>query len=502
MNLPNPALVSKLRRTLRPSPVLKAPAERLLPLAAPASLAAGQINTVEIASPFEPIWKSAKKFGAYSLVKAEIVPGQDLQIIVHAQRYASLVSSFLEARVAKDFSLQLLAEWIKNLQSTVTKKSTATPAATPTLLLEDLVLRKHTSLKSNVGHVLLAQAALEIFSRIESRVVYSYDAASGINKFSLLVKMGKSKFFLFDPENGQIDSSFPSKGGLKAVGVTPQTIAFGKDRRLSLFNAAGKEIAFQISGRTPTENRFVKEARLIANAGDDELVPFEIGFHPFWRRYGHTTLRIGESMYEFSSEGWRAHNTGADSARAYLFNNPFFKSRYAVFAPSGMPPISYGVSREEKASVVRKMQRILDEKCAYQGRDREKFNLFLSNCNQKLRGVMRDLGIKGFEEKGFLDFSSVLSFNRLLNAPAEFEQKYWIYPLPNTDVTEINLRNWMPKVLYLENTPNMERRRAIRSVLTDVGVGLAVLANKLTYGLLRRKIWNGYDNYQHINDRW
>lgn len=494
MNLPNPVLVNKLRRSLRPSlPVSKSPVERLIPLAMPAE----QIVSIDTESPFEKVWQAGKKLGAYALVKAELAPGRELQVIVHAERYRPLVAPFLASRGATSVTLQLLTELLKSHQSSVSKNSKTDFGSSPTVLLEDLVLRKTPGFPSNLGGVLLAQAILESFSRIESRAV---SAGNGV--FALLIKMGKAKFFLFDPQTGEIDSTNAGKNGLKAVNVTAQTVSFGKDRRLSLFNSSGKEIAFQISGRTPTENRFQKEAALIASAGDDELVPFEIGFHPFWRRYGHTTLRIGESMYEFSSEGWRAHNTGTDSARAYLFNNPFFKSRYAEFAPSGMPPISYGVSREAKASLVREMQKILDQKCAYQGPGREKFNLFLNNCNQKLRGVLRDLGIKGFEEKGFIDFSSVLSFNSLLNAPAEFEQKYWIYPLPNTDVTESNLRNWMPKVLYLKNTPNMERKRAVKSVLTDVGVGVAVLVNKLTYGLLRWKIWNGYDNYQHINDRW
>lgn len=494
MNLPNPVLVNKLRRTLRPNlAAFKAPTERFSAVAAPAE----QIISIESESPFERVWPAGKKLGAYSLVKTEIAPGRELRVIVHAERYKAKAQEFLASRGVKDISLELLTEWLKGHQGSVTKISRTDFGSTPTVLLEDLVLRKTPGLASNLGSALLAQSILETFSRIESRVV---SAGNGV--FFLLIKMGKSKFFLFDPLSGRIDSSSSGKEGLRAVSVSAQAVAFGKDRRFGLFNSSGKELTFQVSGRTPAENRFVKEAQLIATAADDELVPFELNFHPFWRRYGHTTLRIGESMYEFSSDGWRAHNTGADSARAFLFNNPFFKSRYSVFSPSGMPPISYGVSREEKASVVRAMQKLLDEKSAYQGRGREKFNLFLSNCNQKLRGVMRDLGIKGFEEKGFLDFSSVLTFNHLLNAPAEFEQKYWIYPLPNTDVTESNLRNWMPKVLYLKNTPNMERKRAVRSVLTDVGVGLAVLANKLTYGLMRWKIWNGYDNYQHINDRW
>jgi hypothetical protein len=473
--------------------VAKSPVERASSLAPSPE----QIISIDIESPFEKVWKASKKLGPYALVKTEIAPGREIQVIVHAERYKAAVQEFLASRGAKDATLQLLTDWLKIHQGSLSKNSKVDFGSAPTVLLEDLVLRKTPGFPSNLGGVLLAQSILETFSRIESRVV---TAGNGV--FSLLIKMGKSKFFLFDPQTGLIDSSGSEKSGLRAVAVTSQSVTFGKDRRFGLFNSAGREIAFQVSGRTPTENRFIKEAALIASAGDDELVPFEIGFHPFWRRYGHTTLRIGESMYEFSSEGWRAHNTGADSARAYLFNNPFFKSRYSVFAPSGMPPISYGVSREAKASVVREMQKILDQKCAYQGPGREKFNLFLSNCNQKLRGVMRDLGIEGFEEKGFVDFSSVLSFNGLLNAPAEIDQKYWIYPLPNTDVTESNLRNWMPKVLYLKNTPNMERMRAIKSVLTDVGVGIAVLVNKLTYGVLRWKIWNGYDNYQHINDRW
>lgn len=499
MNLPNPVLVNRLRSNIRSSGVLfKSPTETLL--TPPAPLAVASLAAEPIEHPAETVWKKAKKLGTYSLVEAEISPTRRLRVITHAQRFRAKIQSFLESRQEKSLTLASLTEWLKGLQGSLAKASYAEPACAPTVLLEDLVLRKNSGLGTSIGQALLAQLCLENFSRIESRVVFTAQNAG--HRFYLLVKVGKSKFFLFDPESGEIDASLAEKAEIQTVAVKPHTVVFGKDRRFSLFNNAGDELVFQVIGRTPAENRFQKEAELIAAAADEELVPIEIGFHPFWRRYGHTTLRIGESLYEFSSDGWRAHNTGADSARAYLFNNPFFKSRLSVFSPSGMPPISFAVSREIKAATVRALQKRLDEKCALQGRGREKFNLFLSNCNQKLRGVLRDFGIPGFEERGFFDFSSVLSFNQLLNSPAPDRQRYWVYPLPNTDVTEENLRNWFPRVLYLHNTPGMERRRAIRSVLTDVGVGIAVLVNKFTMGLLRWRVWRGHDEYQHINDQW
>lgn len=368
------------------------------------------------------------------------------------------------------------------------------------MLLEELVLQE-SGLRSNVASILLAQLILENHSRIDSRVVC---VDSGFERnYALLVRSAKSEYYLYDLRSGRMElADLPADSFLSGISIRNASLAFAKDRKISLFNASGTELIFQVSGRTPSENRFAKEAALIESAPDEALVPFEINFHPFWRRYGHTSLRIGESLYEFSSDGWRAHNTGHDSARAYLFNNPFFKSRYSVFSASGMPAVSYGVTIYDTAEKIRKLQSTLNYKCALEGRAREKFNLFFKNCNQKLRGMFREVGIKGFEEMGYLDFSSVLTFNQLVNDSSRGPKLFWLYPLPGIEITESLLRNWFPRVLFLENNARSEIRRAIRSVAKDIFVGVAALLSTATNKVFKFKLWNGLSDYQHINENW
>lgn len=271
-----------------------------------------------------------------------------------------------------------------------------------------------------------------------------------------------------------------------------------RNKIFSIISGTGKELAFTVTGRTPAEKRFKREEEEIRAAAAEQLVPIEIGFHPFWRRLGHTTLRIGESLYELSSKGWKVHGAGADSARAYLFNNPFFKAQYAIYSASGMPPISIGVTLLAKKQNVERLQLTLENLVAAQGRNKEKFSLMLNNCNQGIMRVLTLAGFEGFTEKGYMGFSSVLSFRRVLLYPPLRAVALHIYPLPGSEITETNLRRWVPRLVYRYNSVVMEMTRAIPSLLWDMLVFFAKRVNKILYKYTKVRIWNDADLY-HMN---
>ncbi len=75
--------------------------------------------------------------------------------------------------------------------------------------------------------------------------------------------------------------------------------------------------------------------------------------------------------------------------------------------------------------------------------------------------VLSESGIEGFETKGFMGFSSVLSFRKMLVQPIHPIQALNIYILPNIQVSELLLRRWIPAVIYKHNTVKSEIARTL-----------------------------------------
>jgi hypothetical protein len=70
--------------------------------------------------------------------------------------------------------------------------------------------------------------------------------------------------------------------------------------------------------------------------------------------------------------------------------------------------------------------------------------------------ILFEAGIEGFEPRGYLGFSSVLSFRRfLLENPLSTESLH-VYPLPNVQLTEDVLRRWTPHRIYRQNSIKRE----------------------------------------------
>ncbi|MDG0816273.1 hypothetical protein [Bdellovibrio svalbardensis] len=326
----------------------------------------------------------------------------------------------------------------------------------------------------NILLVLAAKVMFEKFTRIETRIVALESLETKALCWTLVMKVHDNRAVscIFDAaftlprlhlekfENGLLLGHFRLLE--ESVLVTPGQKEWTTQKKsLSIFGERGQELHFHVMGRTPAERRFENEEALIAAAQGSQLVPIEINFHPFWRPLGHTTLRIGRHLFELSATGWKAHNQGANTARAFIFNNPFFRKQLGLFSDQGMPPISIGVTLLVPKDKVEVLQVILENLAASQGAQKEKFSLLKNNCNQGIVRVLTQAGIEGFDHKGYLEFSTVLTYRQLLLDPQYPVEGLRIYPLPNTNFDEATLRSWIPALLYRNNTVSREVRRAL-----------------------------------------
>jgi hypothetical protein len=148
--------------------------------------------------------------------------------------------------------------------------------------------------------------------------------------------------------------------------------------------SGGKD--FIVQSRGQAEKQFKKEQQAFEKAGPDELVAVEWIFLPYYMPLGHSALRVGNTAWEFTSKGWKVHGEGADTARAFLYNNPFFKTQYAK-SPEEIPPMAMGTTRYFKKSVVEKI--FLQNDALAQA---ESFSLMFRNCNQCLTDLSLQSG--------------------------------------------------------------------------------------------------------------
>jgi hypothetical protein len=195
--------------------------------------------------------------------------------------------------------------------------------------------------------------------------------------------------------------------------------------RIEVTVEGSKRITFILEGRSTAEGRFKREAEAIRQASAAELVSLEWVYLPFYFIFGHSVLRIGNHLYEFGKQGWRIH----PSARAFLFNNPFFKRRFARYREWGMCPFSFGVPLFISKSLVEKIVETITEQMRSPSQS-QPFSLLLNNCNHRLLDTFRKAGLT-VEFTGFPASSSLRSFHRFLfDSPIRTETPY-LYPLPN-----------------------------------------------------------------------
>ncbi len=474
-------------------------------------------------------FKRTSKFGSYAIVEAMINPREVVQVVVdqNAPWIQEAIDSFFGEGVEK-LSLDQIRDFLGEFKGRKRKhfdlqrsiglaphKALSKSKFLNIFYLDDILNEKdHASLVSS----LVAQVLLEKFTNRDSRLVYFQESRGGQLRrdYAVLVSSKKDsgaeildtqgafpnvsnlriqdiRFSHFDAKNEEFVAYEILESDLRLL--QPRQKWVEKEKRFSIFAGHGRELDFGVSGRTPTEKRFKREQAQIEQASLDELVPMEIAFHPFWRRLGHTTLRVGESLFELSSKGWRAHNGGTTSARAYLFNNPYFKHQYGLFKHVGMPPISIAVNVNIPKHQALRLRNLMTELSEADGKNREKFSLYTNICNQGIMRVLELSGLPGFSSKGYLGFSSILSFRRLLLHPELPVNARYVYPLPGSEITEANLRKWIPRLLYRHNTSFLEFTRAIPSLGVDALAFGFRRVSDLIFKLIRIRLWQGTEPY-------
>lgn len=222
------------------------------------------------------------------------------------------------------------------------------------------------------------------------------------------------------------------------------------DASFQLIGAGNRTLNFHIKGRESAERSFDQENERYRNAGPDEEVDVEWIFSPFYVPLGHSTLRIGNKSYEFTKKGWEVHTGGKDSARAFLFNNPFFKKQYEKYKDKGMAPFSVGIPIKIKKAHLEKFQSNIQNGSAKE----EEFSLIFNNCNQCL---LKNMGPDFVPPNAFEYFSSVLTFRKLMLSSTGPMN---VYALPGVGSYH-RYQNLMPEYLYKDWSHSQEQWRVL-----------------------------------------
>jgi hypothetical protein len=209
--------------------------------------------------------------------------------------------------------------------------------------------------------------------------------------------------------------------------------------------SGAKDLAFAVVGRSAADRIFKEDEKRYRAAAPDEKVAVEWLFFPFYAD-GHTALRVGDRLLEFTRKGWRS-----SPARAFLFNNPFFDAQLARHPNAGMPPFSFGVPLTIAKRDAERFAALADS-------GRGWFSFWFNNCNQVPMRFLRRAGID-LGDGAFASFSSIRALRTLLLHPPAEAGAPRLYPLPNQALAAEPLGPAVPRDLVEE-----------RSVLHDAGL--------------------------------
>lgn len=298
-------------------------------------------------------------------------------------------------------------------------------------------------------------SALVHLKSVDSGRSTSYEAVAikneRTNTLQIMIPFVSNKLFEVNG-NGQIIVDHP--GGTSALEVTKSSwtlepldaIKTPKTTDFKLMTSTGKILSLSLIGRSAFERKVKQEAELIEQAHLQDEVPLEWYFHPHYAPLGHTTVRIGGVLYNFTTRGWDIHGEGASNPRAFLFNNPFFKSQYENFKDKGMPPFTLGVT------VMVKKQDAVDFIRKVQSGEQKSFNLFFNNCNQCVIRNLPNTPLATLDSSFYQGFSSVLSFRQLLiEDVVKTQGTVSLYPVTTIDPS-LNLRELVPARVYKDNS--------------------------------------------------
>ena len=180
--------------------------------------------------------------------------------------------------------------------------------------------------------------------------------------------------------------------------------------------SGSKELTFAVVGRSAADRLFKEDQKNYEAASGDQPVAAEWLYFPFYVD-GHTALRIGDTLYEFTRRGWRA-----SPARAFLFNNPYFDTQMERHPPMRLSPFTIGVPLTLTKSDA--------EKYAAAAEGKAWFSFWFNNCNQLPYRFLRRAGVL-FGDGMYTSFSSIRSIRMLLLNPPAQAGTPRLYPLPN-----------------------------------------------------------------------
>lgn len=323
---------------------------------------------------------------------------------------------------------------------------------------------------------MLAQLLFERYTTFTSRIVVM-ENREGEKRLAIAVKLVEhADLLFFSFEDGQM-KALSSEGlrenpdylTIRAVDAEDAVLKTGKIVNIVGYNR--KMIPFTVTGRSPADKKYEQDERVYREANPQDPVPVEIYFHPYYRAFGHTTIRIGRTMYEMSSFGWRAHGLPVSSARAFLFNNPFFKSQLERFRSRHMAPFSVGKTILLPKEQAERIHIALENRCALKGRERKSFNILIANCNQEIMRVLESENLPGMKAGGYMGFSSVLTFRRFLFESDYVTEGYRLYPMAGFSGNLSAVRALFPKQLYRRNSITSEIARGWPIYFTDLLMG-------------------------------
>jgi hypothetical protein len=219
---------------------------------------------------------------------------------------------------------------------------------------------------------------------------------------------------------------------------------------------------FNIVNRNKAGKKFRQEAQSFEDAGPDDDVDIEWIFTPYYVPLGHTNLRIGNSLYEFTSQGWKMHDNGGLTAETFIFNNGFFKKQYQAFKSKGMPPYSIGTS------FTMKKREIIKFLASIESHDPQvdSFSLLTRNCNQCAIDELKKVNFDAEKLSGsrFQEFSSVWTFRRLLHSPPFPIKESNVYHLSGDNEPTQSFQSTFPTYLFKKHTVVDEVLRIIRGL--------------------------------------
>lgn len=212
----------------------------------------------------------------------------------------------------------------------------------------------------------------------------------------------------------------------------------------------GRKYRFRTEGRSPAERRFKLEAQFYEDAAPEDLVTVEWLYHPFYALSGHNSLRIGNSIYEFTHEGgWRIRESGRDNARAFLYNNPLFKRVYERYKGKGMPPFSVGIPLQIPKWKVAELDRWIRQ---YPQEGGKPFSFLFNNCSHCVIGAFAQTGIGNIKGSKFENFSSLLTTRTVLTQQEISHGDAVLYILPGFEAGKMDLASLVPASIYGHGT--------------------------------------------------